>query len=217
MMYILHKNGHSIIGGDNMKRWILTTLAALIILSGGFILGLNYKTVDSADQNTTNISEEQNNDEDVSTNGGVTSNDTVVTSNECSVKYIITYLKAQESITKQEDIGEELTGKSEKEIKEYYGDEWNLDYFSADEIVLSKSVDGYPKGYAYVKVDLDDEDLSFGQTKIYEYDEEGELILKNTIDEVPQMISVDDMKELINGKVFDSLDEAYAYLENILE
>lgn len=216
-MYILHKNGHSIIGGDNMKRWILTTLAALIILSGGFILGLNYKTVDSADQNTTNISEEQTNNEDVSTNGGVTSNDTALTSNECSVKYIITYLKAQESITKQENIGEELIGKSEKEIEEYYGDEWNLDYFSANEIILSKSVDGYPKGYAYVKVDLDDEDLSFGQTKVYEYDEEGELILKNTIDEVPQMISVDDMKELINGKVFDSLDEAYAYLENILE
>jgi len=191
-------------------------LAALIILSGGFVLGVYYKTISGVEQNIDNVSEEQINNEDISANNEASSVNEILVSNECSVKYIITYLKTTESITKQESINEALVGKNKKDVEQYYS-EWNVDYFSENEIVLSKTVDSYPQGYAYVKVDLDDEDLSTGQTKVYQYDEEGELILKNTIDEVPQMISVDDMKELVNGKVFSSLEEAYSYLENVLE
>ncbi len=215
MMYILYENGNDIIGDDNMKKKLLMLLAALIILSGGFVLGVQYKTISSVDKNIGDISEETNNN-DVSANGELSSVNEMLTASDCSVKYIITYLKTTESVTKQETINEELVGKSQKEIQEYYS-EWNIDYFSKNEIVLSKTVDSYPQGYAYVKVDLNDEDLSTGQTKVYEYDEEGELVLKNTIDEVPQMLSVDDMKALVDGKVFNSLDEAYSYLENVLE
>jgi len=192
-----------------MKKRLIYILAALVILSGGFVLGYNYDSVMNrqAKSEIDNTDKIENKDipAAVSTAGS-----------ECVVEYITSYEATNESISSQEKLDESLVGKNKEEIASYFKD-WHLESFSENIIVLKRTVQGYPKGYAMIKVDLDEENLSMGQTMVYEYDEDGERILKNTIDEVPQLIEASLLKELIEGKIFKSLDEAYAYLENILE
>lgn len=193
-----------------MKKRLIYILAALVILSGGFVLGLNYYSMENSQaKNDTNNIDNTNNDDNISVSGNTLSSG-------CVVEYITTYEDADQNVKTQENLDASLVGKNKEEIELYFKN-WKLEYFSEDKITLSRTVSGYPKGYAVIKVTLDEEDLSTGQTGVFEYDGDGEMILKNTIDEVPQLMQASELKELIEGKVFSSLDEAYSYLENILE
>lgn len=193
-----------------MKKRLIYILAALIILSGGFALGLGYYSITNNQANNgVNNADNTNDNDDVSVSGSTLSSG-------CIVEYITNYEANDQSVKKQENLSANLVGKNKEEIELYFK-KWKLDYFSEDKITLSRTVPGYPKGYAVVKVMLNEEDLSTGKTTVYEYDGEGEMLLKDAIDDVPQLMQASEMKELMEGKVFSSLDEAYAYLENILE
>ncbi|NMC56542.1 MAG: hypothetical protein GYA50_04905 [Eubacteriaceae bacterium] len=191
-----------------MKKRLIYILAALIILSGGFALGFGYNSI-SNNQANSGVNNNDNTNDDVSVSGSTLGSG-------CIVEYITNYEANNQSVKTQENLNANLVGKNKGEIEQYYK-KWKLDYFSENKITLSRTVPGYPKGYAVVKVMLNEEDLSTGKTIVYEYDGEGEMLLKDTIDDVPQLLQANELKELMDGKVFTSLNDAYAYLENILE
>lgn len=191
-----------------MKKRFIYILAALIILSGGFALGFGYNSITNNQANS-GVDNADNTNDDVSVSGSTLNSG-------CIVEYITNYEANDQSVKTQENLNANLVGKNKGEIEQYYK-KWKLDYFSKDKITLSRTVPGYPKGYAVVKVMLNEEDLSTGKTTVYEYDGEGEMLLKDDIDEVPQLMQASEMKELMDGKVFTSLNDAYAFLENLLE
>jgi hypothetical protein len=191
-----------------MKRiyYVYYALAGLIILSGGFLLGRAYGMNVQATVNK-QINTQQ---------GQVATQDIVQPENVvrqgCMVEFKTKYEKTGETTSYQRPIEMKLVGKAESDVRKHYTG-WTLESFLADRVVLYRVLDAYPEGYAVVRIYTEEDEE---RTCVYEYDADGQMVLKHTIDDIPYLLEDDQLEILKEGMVFTSIEGAYAHLENLL-
>ena len=104
-------------------------------------------------------------------------------------------------------------GLNQAQFSEKYKD-WIVESFSSDLIVLSKTIDSYPKGYYIITVNDETKEKYIA---VYSFDEDGN---KNIVEQTNTPIELLDntaAEEIQKGIVVQSEDEMYNILQNYAE
>lgn len=83
---------------------------------------------------------------------------------------------------------------------------YNLIEFDDKKVVISKDIDSWPPGCFIIKANND-------IVAVYEVDESGNLKLRENTELKLENLPEEDRNELVLGKIFESIDEAYWLLE----
>jgi len=123
-----------------------------------------------------------------------------------TTKYVYTMCGHQE--TSEEVVGSGLVGMTRDEVKKYF-DGFNLEVFSADQIVISKTINQYCQKHYILK------------------EQQGEIVILRDIPGTADlelfrqtgistsMLPADERQKIYYGKVFSSLEDIEEYLESI--
>ncbi len=84
--------------------------------------------------------------------------------------------------------------------------DYNMLEFTSQSVVLAKDINSWPTGCFVVKANGE-------YIAIYEVDDKGKLILKESTDIKLEYLPEEDRSEVIAGKIFETIDEAYWLLE----
>ena len=124
----------------------------------------------------------------------------------CALIFKTHYLKCNHTTQKYSNISSELVNKTESDVKEMYN-EWNVEKFANNNIVLYKEIDGNC-GEHYVVKDKD------GQVAIYEVLENGEKKEIEKTDIATDYLPEVDKINMINGIEVNGKDNLNQLIED---
>lgn len=125
---------------------------------------------------------------------------------ECKMTLKKIYTKCNHTIEEQIELPQELVNMSEEDLKNEYSN-WNIEKFSADEIILSKEFDE-ECGEHYVLRDND------GIIAIYQINENGQEELLDETEISTEYLTQTDLIEIQNGLKVNGLKELNKILED---
>lgn len=137
----------------------------------------------------------------------------IVTKTTTSVTFKRYYTKTNTKKTETVNIEAGNVGLNQAQFSEKYKD-WTVESFSSDLIVLSKTIDSYPKGYYIITVNDETKEKYIA---VYSFDEDGN---KNIVEQTNTPIELLDStaaEEIQKGIVVQSEDEMYNILQNYAE
>lgn len=123
------------------------------------------------------------------------------------------YTKTQSIKEKTSMIDSDKIGLGEEEFGAKY-ESYTIESFSADNVVLIKDIDSYPKGYYKITALKDNEDEFIA---VYEYDNDGKEKLIEVTETPLELLDSDTIKEIKEGIVVEGKDKLYTVLQNYAE
>jgi len=139
--------------------------------------------------------------------------DNILTNQNTKVTLKRYYTKAEMSNSETVKIDSDKIGLSKNEFMEKYKG-WQADSFTADNIVLSKDIDSYPKGYYKISVLID---TAEEYVAVYEFDKDGNANLMEATHTPVELFDSKTVKELRDGIIVDNKDRLYTLLQNYAE
>ena len=187
-----------------LKKWLIVALFIVVfILSvvAGFLVKsfINYSKKDEQ-ANQAVLAEEKV--EDVV---DTSSNDVIVSPN-AEVVLTQKYTKCGHTVSKREIAPREIVNLNQEKVQEYY-EGWNIDKFSSDEIILSRTNSGICSEH-YILRESD------GYISISCKNDIGEYIFKGLTDISVQYLTDEDLAELEKGIEIVGRDSLNKFLED---
>lgn len=187
-----------------MRKWIIVILLIAVFMFSviaGFIVKSYINFSKKEEQSNQAVLAEENVEDVVDTN----STEEMVSPN-AEVAKTQTYKKCGHTISTREIAPREIVNLNQEKVQEYY-DSWNIDEFSSNEIVLSRSNTGIC-GEHYILRESD------GYISISSKNDIGEYIFKGLTDISVQYLTEEDLASLENGIEIVGRDSLNKFLED---
>lgn len=128
-----------------------------------------------------------------------------------TIYYNRVYTKCNEVSTEQKIADESNLGKNKSQLSEVYP-EWNIVEFTADKLVLQKSIDSYSPDHYKVGTHDDGQGNIF--VAVYSYDIEGKKVLEDITSTPIELVYSGEREKLKGGIIVKGEENLYELLEN---
>lgn len=186
-----------------MKKWGIIALIILIIVTLGIVAGIAISNGDTSNSNpsgskTLAHSNQLTNTTQVNEILIATNATQVKTTPNTKIQLKRSYLDCGHTTTDKLDMPSELVNLTQEEFLKQYGDDWKVEKFEAEEIILSKREIGICKEHYIIKE-------KEGYIAVYSLDKYGVETLKETTSISTQYLPPVDLEKIregikVNGK-----------------